>query len=101
MARPKGSTNKSTDLVRASIRRLLDNNTPRLESLLDKIEKEHGSLEAWKCITGLMEFGVPKLSRVEQQHLGRDGEKVDPAENILTWIAQHGNNGLPNKETEH
>jgi len=75
--RPKGSANKATANARAAIARFVNKQTPRLDRLLSKIEKDHGPLEAFNCIHKLLEFHVPKLARVEEQALDSDGEPMD------------------------
>lgn len=71
--RPKGTPNKSTERAKHAISLFVENNTERLQHLLDRIEKEDGALEAFKCIQSLIEYHVPKLSRAELNHEGEVG----------------------------
>lgn len=86
----KGTQNKATTAAREAIAAFVDSNTPRLERLLDKIEKGTPKVNdageiigytvdpdpkgAFDAITKVMEYYVPKLARVEQS--GVDGKPV-------------------------
>jgi len=74
MARPKGSPNKATANAREAIARFVDNNAPRLEGWLEQIADSQGPAAAFRCVTDLLEYHVPKLARVEMT--GKDGEPV-------------------------
>lgn len=63
--RCKGTPNKSTANAKAAIGAFVDNNTARLQSLLDTIEEKQGAQAAWDCIMDLIEYHVPKLQRTE------------------------------------
>ena len=63
--RPKGIPNKATKNAREAISAFVDNQAPRLERLLDRIEAENGPKAAFDCIVDVLEFGVPKLARTE------------------------------------
>jgi hypothetical protein len=70
----KGIPNKATTNARAAIGEFVDNNSRRLQRLLDKIERTEGPLAAWKCIMDLVEYHVPKLARLE--HVGDKGGPI-------------------------
>lgn len=72
--RVKGVPNKATANARAAIGAFVDDNSGRLQRLLNKIEKKHGPLAAWNCITDLIEYHVPKLARTE--HTGENGGPI-------------------------
>jgi hypothetical protein len=73
IGRPKGPL-QGTVNARAAIGAFIDNNSTRLQTLLDKIEREQGAKAAWDCIMDLVEFHVPKLNRTEVT--GKDGGAV-------------------------
>lgn len=72
--RPKGVPNKSTTLARTAIAKLVDGNAPKLMRWLDKIEKEEGTMAAWKCLMDVIEYHIPKLQRLE--HTAKDGASL-------------------------
>lgn len=63
--RPKGGQNKDTALAREAIARFVDDNAGKLASWLDEIKEKEGTLAAFKCVTDLIEYHVPKLARSE------------------------------------
>jgi len=65
--RKKGEPNKVTTEARQVIVSFLDANLPRLQEWLDRIAKdpEQGPAVAFKLVTDLIEYSVPKLSRSE------------------------------------
>lgn len=63
--RVKGVPNKATKNARQAIGAFVDNNSPRLQRLLDQIEERQGPQAAWNCIIDLIEYHVPKLARTE------------------------------------
>lgn len=69
--RPKGLPNKSTANAREAIAAFVEQQTPRLGHLLDRIEAEEGPLAAFRCIQDMVEYHVPKLQRTEVT--GADG----------------------------
>lgn len=72
--RSLGTPNKATTHAREAIAAFVDNNSGRLQSLLDQIEQTEGPKAAWECIIDLVEFHVPKLARTE--HTGKDGGAI-------------------------
>jgi hypothetical protein len=90
--RPKGIPNKATTDSRAAIAMFVDNNTHRLQEWLDDIAKgvkneaneyivKPDPVAAFKMVSDILEYHVPKLSRAEVQPLGKDGK---PADNKIT-----------------
>lgn len=62
--RIKGSKNKATGQIRAAIALIVEKNIPRLQANLDKLAK-HNPRAYVECVTNLVEFAIPKLSRLE------------------------------------
>lgn len=69
--RPKGLPNKATANAREAVARLVDNNSERLQEWLDQIALTDGPKAAYQCLLDILEYHVPKLSRVE--NTGKDG----------------------------
>ena len=74
MGRPKGVPNKATRNAREAIARFVDGNVDRLQGWLDEIAEQEGPMAAWRCMTDVMEYHVPKLARTE--HVGDGGGPV-------------------------
>lgn len=72
--RPKGVPNKSTKLAREAIAQFVDGNVPKMQRWLNAIAKKHGELAAFKCLTDVMEYHIPKLGRTE--HTGEGGGAI-------------------------
>ena len=72
----KGRPNKTTAQAREAIAQFVEGNVGRLEGWLDEIaaDPKHGPLAAFKCVQELIEYHVPKLSRMEMT--GKDGGPV-------------------------
>jgi hypothetical protein len=60
-----GRPNKSTANAREAIAAFVEQQTPRLVHLLERIEAEEGALAAFRCIQDMVEYHVPKLARTE------------------------------------
>lgn len=71
--RPKGP-DKATKNAREAIARLVDDNTELMQEWLEEIKKTEGPLAAWKCMTDVIEYHIPKLSRTEMT--GKDGKDL-------------------------
>ena len=69
--RVAGVPNRSTANAREAIAAFVEQQTPRLGHLLERIEAEEGPLAAFRCIQDLVEYHVPKLARTEVT--GADG----------------------------
>lgn len=68
MGRKKGVPNKATANAREAIARLVDGNAERMQEWLDRIADEEGPMAAWRCMTDVIEYHIPKLARTE--HVG-------------------------------
>jgi hypothetical protein len=79
--RPKGVPNKATQSAREAFARLIDANVPKMAGWLERIEKEHGPLVAFKCVQDIAEYHVPKLQRTELT--GNDGGPLQVTVNRL------------------
>ena len=62
--RPKGAINRSTEMMKLTIARAVDNTLNTLSADLEKIRKEDPE-RAIELALKLMEFTIPKLSRTE------------------------------------
>ena len=60
-----GKPNKGTLAAREAIGRLVDGNIHRMQSWLDLIAARDGPLAAWKCMTDVIEYHIPRLARAE------------------------------------
>jgi hypothetical protein len=79
--RVAGTPNKATVHAKEAIAAFVDRNAPRLEGWLDQIAKEQGPAAAFRCVTDLLEYHVPKLARTELT--GKDGSDLMPK--VLTY----------------
>lgn len=66
--RKKGTPNKTTEHVRQAIADLVDSQLDRLPAWLDEIHEKDGALAAFKCVTSLLEYYIPKMNRMESTH---------------------------------
>lgn len=64
--RPKGSINRSTEMMKLTIARAVDNTLNTLSADLEKIRKDDPE-RAIELALKLMEFTLPKLSRTEMR----------------------------------
>ena len=62
--RPKGAVNRSTEMMKLTIARAVDNTLNTLSADLEKIRKDDPE-RAIELALKLMEFTLPKLSRTE------------------------------------
>jgi hypothetical protein len=62
--RPKGALNRSTEMMKLTIARAVDNTLNTLSADLDKIRKDDPE-RAIELALKLMEYTLPKLSRTE------------------------------------
>lgn len=62
--RPKGAINRSTEMMKLTIARAVDNTLNTLSADLEKIRKDDPE-RAIELALKLMEFTLPKLSRTE------------------------------------
>jgi hypothetical protein len=73
--------NKATKSAREAIAAFVDQQTPRLNRLLEQIEQQDGPAAAFRCIMDTVEYHVPKLARTELT--GKDGADLMPK--VLTY----------------
>jgi hypothetical protein len=64
--RPKGAINRSTEMMKLTIARAVDNTLNTLSADLDKIRKDDPE-RAIELALKLMEYTLPKLSRTEMR----------------------------------
>lgn len=64
--RPKGALNRSTEMMKLTIARAVDNTLNTLSTDLEKIKKKDPE-RAIELALKLMEFTLPKLSRTEMK----------------------------------
>jgi hypothetical protein len=64
--RPKGAVNRSTEMMKITIARAIDNTLNTLSTDLEKIKKKDPE-RAIELALKLMEFTLPKLSRTEMK----------------------------------
>lgn len=64
--RPKGAINRSTEMMKLTIARAVDNTLNTLSTDLEKIRKDDPE-RAIELALKLMEFTLPKLSRTEMK----------------------------------
>ena len=84
--RPKGAINRSTEMMRLTIARAVDNTLNTLSADLEKIRKEDPE-RAIELALKLMEFTLPKLSRTELR-----GEIDQRIHTISVNITKSGSN---------
>lgn len=80
MARPKGSTNKANQELRLVVAGFVEQNSVKFQKWLDDIQRDEGSLEAFKRVEALLEYCLPKLARSE--HIG---DKEKPIQHVVKW----------------
>ena len=68
--RPRGIPNKATSNAREAIAAFVEGNVDRLNGWLDQIAETDGPLAAFKCVSDILEYHVPKLSRMDNTHSG-------------------------------
>lgn len=61
--RPKGSKNRSTTAIREMLSFLIEENLDNMSDWLRQIGQDDPKA-AFQCMLGLMEFNIPKMSRV-------------------------------------
>jgi hypothetical protein len=86
--RPKGSLNRSTEMMKLTIARAVDNTLNTLSADLEKIKKQDPE-RAIELALKLMEYTLPKLSRTEVK-----AEVEQRIQQITVNINQTGSNGI-------
>jgi len=84
--RPKGAVNRSTEMMKVTIARAVDNTLNTLSADLEKIKKKDPE-RAIELALKLMEFTLPKLSRTEMK-----AEVEQRIQQITVNINQTGSN---------
>lgn len=85
--KPKGATDHSTRKIRQWLDKFLDENTEQFQNDIMALKPK----ERVMAITALMEYSVPKLQRVENQHEGELNLSGIP---VTKW-AENGDNPEP------
>lgn len=68
--RKKGTPNKSTEIAREAIGKLVDENVVKFSGWINEIYEKKGAEAALNAVSGLIEYHVPKLTRSELKHEG-------------------------------
>lgn len=63
--RKAGTPNRATANARDAIAMLVNSNAGRMQEWLDQIAETEGPRAAWGCMTDVIEYHIPKLSRAE------------------------------------
>lgn len=71
--RPKGSKNKVDQDIRFAFEAMLRRNAAKIDQFVDEVYEEHGAKEVLNQLSVFAEYVLPKLARVEQQMLDKDG----------------------------
>lgn len=94
MGRKAGVPNKATANARAAIAKLVDDNAGRMQAWLDQIANEQGPQAAWRCMTDVIEYHVPKLSRSEvSANINVTRSAAEMSDDELAAIAEGARNG--------
>lgn len=86
--RKKGTPNKTTEHARQAIADLVDSQLDRLPAWLDEIHEKDGALAAFKCVTSLLEYYIPKMNRMESTHDFKNTPPVVIVDNIPNMTAE-------------
>ena len=81
--RATGTPNKATVNAREAIARLVDSNTGRMQEWLDAIAESEGPMAAWRCLSDVIEYHVPKLSRSELTGANGGAIKVETDQKVI------------------
>jgi hypothetical protein len=80
--RKKGTPNKTTEQTRLVIAQLIESRIDCLPQWLDEIHEQDGAQAAFKCMTSLLEYYLPKMNRMEATHDFRNIPSVIIIDNI-------------------
>ena len=86
--RPKGALNRSTEMIKLSVARAVDNTLSTLTKDLEEIKKKDPQA-AIELAFKLLEYTIPKLSRTEMR-----AEVEQKIQQITVNINQTGSNGI-------
>lgn len=81
--RAAGTVNKATANAREAIALLINDNAQRMQGWLDRIAEDQGPMAAWKCMTDVIEYNLPKLARTEIT-----GEGGGPFQVEVVWFGK-------------
>lgn len=84
--RPKGSANRDVKEIREALQRLVDDHIEDFWKWIDQVAT--GKIDGKQVLTpdpkkasemvqGLIEYNIPRISRIEQQALDKDGNPAD------------------------
>ena len=79
--RPKGVANKATTQAREAIAMFVEGNVDRLNGWLEQIAADSPK-DAFDRFMSVVEYHIPKLARVDNATLGKDGQLVDPVQTL-------------------
>jgi hypothetical protein len=65
---------------REAVARFVELNVTRMQAWLDEIAATEGPLVAFKCVTDVIEYHIPKLARTEHT-----GAEEGPVEILFSW----------------
>ena len=80
VGRPKGKTNKSTEIVKKSVARLLENNLENLQTDLDQMQPR----DRVNALLQFLKFHIPTQKAVEIQDPGMD-TRTEWIDKIMTY----------------
>lgn len=90
--RPKGIPNKATAQAREAIAAFVEGNVDRLNGWLDQIAMKDPQA-AFDRFMSVVEYHIPKLARVEQQALDKNGQPTDSITKIEIVAKMEKNDG--------
>lgn len=76
--RQKGTPNRATQIIRAEFEQFITYASPKIIELWESLLKDNPR-EALNVIKDYAEFVLPKLARVENQDLDKNGDPTDQA----------------------
>jgi hypothetical protein len=85
--RPTGSQNRSTSALREVIAQLLDDNLDHMSDWLNRIAVDDPKT-AFQCMLSLLEFNMPKMSRVTWVDEAKEAEASQKSSTMSSavWI---------------
>lgn len=86
--RPKGSRNRSTTAMQEALAKLVDANLENLTVWLNRIAVDDPK-GAFQCMLSLIEFHMPKMSRITLPEESKDlPPEKDAMEQVDKWLAE-------------
>lgn len=71
---------------------LVDNNAERMQGWLDEIAATDGPMAAWRCMSDVIEYHIPKLARIDHTVETKPPQAMSDAE-LLEEIRRLRNDG--------